>query len=878
MGKTLTIHDNELAEFKNSTLLWLDSNVNNSENTEYQNLIKKISKIKFYAFTKINDCIQKLVTIKYEKTFVLVSGSLSNKFFAEIEKLEKILEVIPTIMIFTSNRFYVIKQNVLFRDKCNLFNVNLIFEYFIPIKEALKGIFYIPKKIRQINYCNMHNSFQFEFIKSSNQLILPLYFLDFLNIPNRREIFDFNCFLLDKYNNIPKMNELIDQLLLYIPIPNEILIKYYLKMLSIYPQFLEEMNFCLEQPFCFDYDIFMKVLYIGLLNNNIKSYKQRLYKGTTIKSTQLNYITNSLKYRNGNLPSWIFYNKSFLYLNKNGNDEIFNMFKNKTFCNEEYVLFEIENYGENIFNIDIDETKALFFPFSSFEITRISTISNPGKPKFIYISLSYLGKYKNMIYNAELIPETNFTQDILKTDLLDKFEMSKKIYKYNFNFGQYIPLKTRENYIIAVYKITNKDLNKNIRILNCDNSNKIEISKKCQIFIKERNIERKIQFSFECRFTRPGKYTFKFLFNDLLTNTKKLFYKCDKLIDVNFEKFNTKYVTDMSDMFNTCPLLEYLDLSYFKTREVKYMKNMFFGCISLRDLNLSNFETINVIDMSRMFSNCNSLKYLNLSSINTKNVQNMSGMFFECSSLHYIKMNYFFTSKVVDMSEMFYGCSSLTELNMYGFDTAKVKNMSNMFCKCSKLRLFDLTQFNTSNVVNMEKMFCNCSSINILDLSNFNTQNVTNMNQLFFNCTSLECMNLSNLNFTRVTKFEQFIYGCNALKFVNIHNLKNLNNCQILELFKDRNSSCKIIDRTDDNWLSNYVKLIFKTTKGQSFNIIEPSNKLLCNVIDDLSLLYYLDKEKIYSCVFEAKRLDYNKTVKNNNLENNSIIMIMIPE
>ena len=204
--------------------------------------------------------------------------------------------------------------------------------------------------------------------------------------------------------------------------------------------------------------------------------------------------------------------------------------------------------------------------------------------------------------------------------------------------------------------------------------------------------------------------------------------------------------------------------------------------------------------------------------------------------------------------------------------------MSNMFCKCSKLRLFDLTQFNTSNVVNMEKMFCNCSSINILDLSNFNTQNATNMNQLFFNCTSLECMNLSNLNFTRVTKFEQFIYGCNALKFVNIHNLKNLNNCQILELFKDRNSSCKIIDRTDDNWLSNYVKLIFKTTKGQSFNIIEPSNKLLCNVIDDLSLLYYLDKEKIYSCVFEAKRLDYNKTVKNNNLENNSIIMIMIPE
>ena len=877
MGNAPTIYDYELTEFKNSTLLWLDSNVNNSENKEYQNLIKKISKIKFYVFTKINDCIQKLITIKYEKTFVLVSGSLSSKFFAEIEKIENSLEVIPTIMIFTSNSFYVIKQNILFH-KCNLFNVNLIFESFIPIKEVLKGISYIPKKIKPINYCNIRNSFSFEHISSSNQLILPLYFLDFLNIPNRREIFDFNSFLFDQYNNVPKMNELIDQLLIYIPIPNEILIKYYLKILLICPHFLEEMNFCLEQQFCFDYDIFMKVLYIGLKNNKIKSYKQRLYKGTTIKNEQLNYIANSLNYRNANLPSWICYNKSFLYLSKNGNDEISNMFKNQVFFNEEYVLFEIESSGEFIFNIDIDETKALLFPFSSFEITRISTISIPGKPKCILISLSYLGKYKNMIYNTELIPETNFTQDILKTDLLDKFEMSKNIYKYNFNFGQYIPLKTKENYIIAVYNITNTDLNKNIRILNCDSSNQIEISKKCQIFIKDKNIEKKILFSFECKFTRPGNYTFKFLFNDLLTNTKKLFYKCDKLIDVYFEKFNTKYITDMSDMFNACPLLKYLDLSYLKTYEVKYMKNMFFGCISLRDLNLSNFETINAIDMSGMFSNCTSLSYLNLSSFNTKNVKNMSGMFFECSSLHYIKMNNFFTSEVVDMSEMFCGCSSLTELNLYGFDTAKVNNMSNMFCNCSKLKLFDLTQFNTSNVVNMEKMFYNCSSINILDLSNFNTQNVTNMNQLFFNCSSLECLNLSNLNFTRVTKFEQFIYGCNALTFVNIHNLKSLNNCQLLELFKDRSSTCNIVDKVDDKWLSNYVKLIFRNTKGQTFNIIEPSNKLLCDVIDDLSLLYYLDKGKIYSSVFAAKILDNNKTVKDNNLENNNIIMLMTPE
>jgi len=872
MGSSLIIKNHELEEFKNSTLLWLDSNVNNSENKEYQKIIKKISKIKFFAFTNINECIQMLTNIKYEQTFILVSGSLSSKFLSEIEKIENKLEVIPIIMIFTSKKFYVIKQNILLHDKCKLFNVNLIYDSFNPIKEALKGRSYPPKEVRPIPFCNIQSIFSFEYISSPNQLILPLYFYDYLNIPKRREIFDFNCFLLDKYSNAPKMKELIEQLLLYITIPNEILIKYYLKALAICPQLFEEMNFCLEQQFCFDYDIFMKVFYIGLINNSIKSYKKKLYKGTIIKRDQLYYITNSLNYKKQNLPSCLCYNKSFLYLNKNGNNEIFNMFKNQAFENEEYVLFEIETKnnikGEFIFNIDIDETKALIFPYSSFGITRIEII-NQGQIKYFHISLDYLGKYRSMTYDIQLIPETNFTQDILKTDLLDKLEMRKKNkFYFNFNFNQYIPLNTKENYIVAIYKITKKDINKNIRILNCDNSE--EISKKCQIFINGTNIK----FSFDCRFKNPGKYTFTFYFNDLLTNTKKLFYNCDKLIYADFSKFKTKYITDMSNMFNTCPLLDHLDLSYFETNEVKSMKNMFLGCNSLRDLNLSNFQTVNVIDMSGMFSNCISLSYLNLSSFNTKNVQNMSGMFLGCKSLNYIKMNNFFTSEVVDMSEMFCGCSSLTELYLYGFDTSKVNNMSSMFCNCSKLQFFDLSQFKTSNVVNMEKMFCNCSSINILDISNFNTQNVTNMNQLFFNCSSLECLNLSNIDFSRVTKYDKFIYGCDALKFVKIYNCKCLNKFQ---LFKDKNNSLNIIERVDGNWQSNYVKLIFKSpTTDQKFSITEPSNKFFCNVLDDLSSLYYLDKEKINSYASGGNLLSINKTIKENNLKNNDTIIMLI--
>lgn len=549
MGNSPKINYNEISQFQKSNILWLDINVNNYENTEYQKIIKKAPQISLYTFTNLDECIQKLIQIKYEKTYILVSGSLSSKFFTEIEKIEKNLEVIPIIIIFTSHISPVIKQNIIFHDKYNLFNESLVFKNFIPIKEVLKGKSFIPKEVSPQPYYNSQNTFSFESIKSSNQLILPIYLLKYLNIPNRREIYDFNCFLFDKYSKNNEMKELLEQLLIYIPIPNEILFKYYIKALKINPELLYEMNFCLEQQFCFDYDIFMKVLYMGLKNNSIETYKNKLYKSAIISMDQLNYISNSLNNHNNSLPSCICYNKSFLYLSKDYTLEIKKMTQSQYYFNGEYVLFDIEYQnnmnGENIFNIDIDKTKVLIFPFSSFEITRIEKI-NQGNLQFYHISLAYLGKYKNIINNTELIPETNFTQDILKTDLLDKFEMNKNIYKYNFNLENYIPLRTKENYIIAIYNITYDDINKNIRILNCDSSNKAEIFKKCQIFVNNR----KINFSFECRFSKPGIYTFKLIFNDLLTSTKKLFYKCDKLFDISFEKFNTKHITDMSDMFN----------------------------------------------------------------------------------------------------------------------------------------------------------------------------------------------------------------------------------------------------------------------------------------------------------------------------------------
>jgi hypothetical protein len=129
---------NDDDDYQECNLLWLDPKINNDENREYQRIIKRIRKITFYPFDDIKLCIDKLKQIKFEKTFVLVSGSLSDDFFIEIEKNINTINVLPVIMIFTSYRkANIIKQNIL-NLNYKLFDINLIFSNFESVIQNLK--------------------------------------------------------------------------------------------------------------------------------------------------------------------------------------------------------------------------------------------------------------------------------------------------------------------------------------------------------------------------------------------------------------------------------------------------------------------------------------------------------------------------------------------------------------------------------------------------------------------------------------------------------------------------------------------------------------------------------------------------------------------
>ena len=56
----------------------------------------------------------------------------------------------------------------------------------------------------------------------------------------------------------------------------------------------------------------------------------------------------------------------------------------------------------------------------------------------------------------------------------------------------------------------------------------------------------------------------------------KMFYQCDKIIEINLSKFNTSQVTDMSNMFAWCGLLSSLDISNIDTSKVINMGYIFY--------------------------------------------------------------------------------------------------------------------------------------------------------------------------------------------------------------------------------------------------------------------------------------------------------------
>ncbi len=322
----------------------------------------------------------------------------------------------------------------------------------------------------------------------------------------------------------------------------------------------------------------------------------------------------------------------------------------------------------------------------------IAIVQYPGEGKMeiktghLVEIINYIIRYKvsteNGSYGSPIILLSNYKIIGIHQSYDEEKDLNIGIYIEN------IIQCINKNEILFKFNIRENDLNKEIQILNynnsIDNSNQKALENCCQIYLNNE----KIDFHFTYKFNKEGEYIFNIKFNNsILKNISCLFSNCTTLIEIDFSNFNTINIKDMNSMFSNCSSLKNLDLKNFKTDNLEDMYSMFSDCSSLIEINLSSFDTKNVHDMSYMFSKCSSLINLDLSNFDTRNVTDMSYMFAECYSLSNLNLINFNVEKVNDMSYMFQDCKSLNVLDLSNFKTNKnnciYKIFNGLSLKCS---------------------------------------------------------------------------------------------------------------------------------------------------------------------------------------------------
>lgn len=136
---------------------------------------------------------------------------------------------------------------------------------------------------------------------------------------------------------------------------------------------------------------------------------------------------------------------------------------------------------------------------------------------------------------------------------------------------------------------------------------------------------------------------------------------------IDFSKFNTCNIEDMSSMFEESKYLVSLDLSNFNMENVKDLACMFNECISLSNLVISNWSLNEVLRFNYMFRMCISLKKLDLSNwkLNTTHEIDAFGTFYACTLLSELKVNKGFLKSITAYNDAntFTLCHSLPNFN-----------------------------------------------------------------------------------------------------------------------------------------------------------------------------------------------------------------------
>ena len=203
---------------------------------------------------------------------------------------------------------------------------------------------------------------------------------------------NYTALLFNKYSNNKQIHDLLVQIKSMQNIPIEILLKYFVRLLSCESEFYKDINKDLRLGKRENYLPYIKVLYEGLKLKSLQlTTNNILYKGSKISFYELNKIKNLLNNKKEGLRGPIVFSKSFLTFTKEERVAECFLPRRNVGANFIGVFFILEMDFENI-SFYQEGKEVLLFPFSAFVIKELQEISIKNV-RCYQIKLLYLGKY-----------------------------------------------------------------------------------------------------------------------------------------------------------------------------------------------------------------------------------------------------------------------------------------------------------------------------------------------------------------------------------------------------------------------------------------------------------------------------------------------------
>ena len=233
-------------------MIWIDKNVDNNENKKYKEKMINNFKYKFYGFDSVSKAIDTLKKIEFVETYIICSGKAYIKFIKKfIENINEFM-ICPKIIIFTSDKKKYLEMNQNNNDlflNHSFYNSGGIEDNYEEIEKLLKNKNSFNKnnsngndELNSYIKLNKNNgksaNFNIEYISHKNYLIVPIYLSFYIRKPEKKQIQQFNKYMLEKYSNKIEIVNLFKQINDMKEILNEIISKYWAKSIYFTKSFL----------------------------------------------------------------------------------------------------------------------------------------------------------------------------------------------------------------------------------------------------------------------------------------------------------------------------------------------------------------------------------------------------------------------------------------------------------------------------------------------------------------------------------------------------------------------------------------------------------------------------------------------------------------